>query len=112
MDMIEYLVYLLSCKGLKPLLQKTQAKLALQPPTNVKQLKMVLGPVQYDQDTWEKISEVLYPSDLVGESGNTRVTTKKYTMKNKVHWKLVQWQALKKMKQLIAHDIVVAIHNF
>ena len=56
-------------------MKKVSAILALQPPTSVKTLRHFLGLVQYYRDLWEKRSDVLAPlTDLVGESGETKVT--------------------------------------
>jgi hypothetical protein len=43
---IEYLGYILTRDGIKPQSNKVQAILAIQPPTNVKQLRRFLGMVQ------------------------------------------------------------------
>jgi hypothetical protein len=47
---IEYLGYILTRDGIKPQSNKLQAILAIQPPTNVKQLRHFLGMVQYYPD--------------------------------------------------------------
>jgi hypothetical protein len=47
---IEYLGYILTREGLKPQSEKVQAILALNPPTNVKELRHFLGMVQYYRD--------------------------------------------------------------
>jgi hypothetical protein len=44
---IEYLGYILTRDGIKPQSNKVQAILAIQPPTNVKELMHFLGMVQY-----------------------------------------------------------------
>ncbi len=49
---IEYLGYILTRDGIKPQSNKLQAILAIQPPTNVKQLRHFLGMVQYYPDLW------------------------------------------------------------
>ena len=52
--------------------QKIGEILALQPPTNIKQLWMVLDLVQYSQDEWENRNEVFVSlMDKVGECGQT-----------------------------------------
>jgi hypothetical protein len=43
----EYLGYILTRDGIKPQSNKIEAILALQPPTNVKELRRFLGMVQY-----------------------------------------------------------------
>ncbi len=47
---IEYLGYVITREGIKPQSNKVQAILAIQPPTNVKQLRHFLGMVQYYHD--------------------------------------------------------------
>jgi hypothetical protein len=56
---IEYLGYILTRDGIKPQPKKVQAILALNPPNNVKELRHVLGMVQYYRDMWAKCSEML-----------------------------------------------------
>ena len=81
-DEIEYLGYTLTRDGIKPQTEKVAAILALQPPSNVKQLHRVLGIIQHYRDIWEKRSDLLAPlTDLVGECGTTKSTKKKGTKK-------------------------------
>ena len=49
-DEIEYLGYTLRRVGIKPQVEKVSVILALQPPSNVKQLRQVLGIIQYYRD--------------------------------------------------------------
>ncbi len=51
---IEYLGYILTRDGIKPQSNKVQAKLTIQPPTNVKELRHLLGMVQYYRDLWAR----------------------------------------------------------
>jgi hypothetical protein len=74
---IEYLGYILTREGIKPLQKKVQAILTLNPPNNVKELRHFLGmvQVQYYHDMWAKRSEMLAPlSYLVGECGKLKTT--------------------------------------
>ncbi len=71
---IEYLGYQLSREGIAPQTNKIDAILALTPPTTVKQLRTLLGMVQYYHDMWKNHSKMLAPlTDLVGECGTTKV---------------------------------------
>ena len=80
---LEYLGYVLTRDGIKPQNQKGSAILALQPPTSVKTLGHFLGLVQYYGNLWEKRSHVLAPlTDLVGESGETKITKQNGTKKD------------------------------
>jgi hypothetical protein len=58
---IEYLGYILTRDGIKPQSNKVHAILAIQPPTNVKQLRHFQGMVQYYCDLWAKRSKKLAP---------------------------------------------------
>ena len=60
-DEIDYLGYTLTQCGIKPQEQKVSAILALLPPTNVKQLRRVLGIIQFYRDIWEKRTDLLAP---------------------------------------------------
>ncbi len=72
---IEYLGYILTRDDIKPQSNKVQAILAIQMPTNVKELRHFLGMVQYYHDLWARQSEMLAPlTSLVGECSQTKVT--------------------------------------
>ena len=63
----EYLGYSLSREGIAPKTKKIDAILALNPPTKVKELRTFLGMVQYYQDMWKSLCEMLAPlTNLVG----------------------------------------------
>ena len=53
-DEIEYLGYTLKRDGIKPQVEHVSNILTLQPPSNVKQLRRMLGVIQYYQEIWEK----------------------------------------------------------
>jgi hypothetical protein len=57
----EYLGYILTRDGIKPQTNKIEAILAINPPTNVKELRRFLGMVQYYRDMWMRRSEMLAP---------------------------------------------------
>jgi hypothetical protein len=84
---IEYLGYVLTRDGIKPQSNKAQEILAIQPPTNVKQLRHFLGMVQYYRDLWARQSKMLTPlTSLVGECGQTKVKRAKGAKKVPWHW--------------------------
>jgi hypothetical protein len=65
---IKYLGYILTSEGIKAQPKKMQAILALNPPSNVEELRHILRMVQYYWDMWAKLSEMLAPlTDLLGE---------------------------------------------
>ena len=112
-DEIEYLGYTLTRQGIKPQTEKVSAILALQPPTNVKQLRRVLGIVQYYRDIWEKRTELLAPlTDLVGHCGTTKSTKKKGTIKAPWHWDDIHQKAFESIKDLIARDVILAYPDY
>ena len=112
-DEIEYLGYTLTRDGIKPQTEKVAAILALQPPSNVKQLRRVLGIIQYYRDIWEKRTDLLAPlTDLVGECGTTKSTKKKGTKKAPWHWDDIHQKAFESIKTMIARDVVLAYPDF
>jgi len=58
---------------------------------------------------WEKRSDVLAPlTDLVGESGKTKVTKRNGTKKIPFHWDQSHQKAFEAIKTTIARDVVLA----
>ena len=95
----EYLGYILTRDGIKPQANKVQVILALNPPTNIKELRHFLGMVQYYRDLWAKRSEMLAPlTHLVGECGQTKVNKAKGTKEVPWHWDEVHQKAFKTVK--------------
>jgi len=110
---LEYLGYVLTRDGIKPQNEKVSAILALQPPTSVKTLRHFLGLVQYYRDLWDKRSDVLAPlTDLVGESGETKVTKRNGTKKIPFHWDQSHQKAFEAIKTTIARDVVLAYPDY
>jgi len=92
---------------------KVDAILNLARPTNVKQLRRVLGIVQYYRDIWEKRSHVLAPlTDLVGECGHTKVTKKNKKKKKAFYWNDTHESAFLYLKKLVAREITLAYPYF
>ena len=76
-DQVEYLGYLLTRDGIRPLPKKVAAILSIKPPTNVREVRRFLGLVQYYRDLWEKRSHILVPlTTLVRECGATKAKKK------------------------------------
>ena len=66
---LEYLGYLLTPKGIKPLPKKVEAISHILPPKTRTQLRRFLGMVNYYCDMWRKRSHVLAPlSSLVSKT--------------------------------------------
>ncbi len=84
---IEYLGYILTRKGIKPQSKKVQVILALNLPNNVKEVRHLIGMVQYYWDMWVRRSEMLAPlTDLVRECGETKTTRMNKTKKIPWRW--------------------------
>ncbi len=95
----EYLEYILTRGRIKPQPKKVQAILALNPPSNVKELRQFLGMVQYYRDMWAKRSEMLAPlTDLVGECRETKATKKNGPWR----WESIHQQVFDNIKATIA----------
>jgi hypothetical protein len=110
---IKYLGYILTRDGIKPQSNKVQAILAIQLPTNVKQLRHFLGMVQYYRDLWARWSKMLAPlASLVGECGQTKITRAKETNRVPWHWDEVHQRAFDHIKATIAREVVLAYPDF
>jgi len=107
---VDYLGYTLTRDGIVPQKKKVAAILALKPPTNVKQLRRVLGIVQYYRDIWEKRTDLLAPlTDLVAECGTTKAKRKPL---KPWRWDAEHQEAFEKIKNIIARDVVLAYPDF
>ncbi len=107
---IEYLGYILTREGIKPQSMKVQAILVLNLPNNVKELRHLLGTVQYYRDMWVRHSEMLAPlTDLVGECGETKTTRMNKTKKKPWQWDLIHQQAFDNVKAAISLLVRVTI---
>ena len=51
-------------------------------------------------------------TDLVGECGQTKTTRKNKTNKSPWHWDELHQKAFDKIKQVIAHDVMLAYPDF
>jgi hypothetical protein len=109
----EYLGYILTRDGIQPQTKKIEAILAIDPPTNVKELRRFLGMVQYYRDMWMRRSKMLAPlTDLVGECGQTKATKAKGTKKAPWHWDEIHQQAFDLVKTTIARDVVLTYPDY
>ena len=107
---IEYLGYWVTRKGIKPLPNKIEAIMELEPPKNVKGLRRFLGIIQYYRDIWEKRSHILAPlTDLVGECGHTKSSKNK---KRRFIWEEKHQKAFNETKKLVCRDVMLAYPDF
>jgi hypothetical protein len=110
---IEYLGYILTREGIKPQPKKVQTILVLNLPNNVKELRHILGMVQYYWDMWARCSEMLAPlTDLVGECGETKTTKLNKTKKKFWRWDPIHQLAFDDVKAAIAKETVLAYPDF
>ena len=110
---IEYLGYLLTREGIKPVPKKVQAILDLSPPSNVKELCRVLGVIQYYRDLWGKFSHLLtLLTDLVGECEQTKTQLKSGTKTAKWYWNETHQETFDVIKKLVTSDVMLAYPNF
>ena len=116
---IEYLGYTLSREGISPQKSKVAAILALEPPTNVKQLRRVLGIVQYYRDLWARRTDLLAPlTDLVAECGTTKLDKKRKKdgtprkAPKPWHWDPIHQNAFNEIKKIIARDVILAYPSY
>ena len=110
---VEYLGYILSREGIKPMPEKVSAILAINPPTNVRELRKFLGMVQYYRDMWVRRSHVLAPlANLVGECGHTKVTKKNGTKRKPWHWDKEHQIAFDDIKSIIAKETLLAYPDY
>ena len=68
----EYLGYHISRDGIQPQEKKIQGILNLQQPKTLKQLKSLLGMVQYYRDMWPRRSHILAPLTAASSSKNRK----------------------------------------
>ena len=110
---IEYLGYLITRDGIKPVDSKVNAILNLEPPKNVKELRRVLGMVQFYRDMWEKRTHILSPlTDLLGECADKTSSKNKKRTRKKFAWEDKHQKAFDAMKKVVSREISMAYPNF
>ena len=91
-EQVEYLGYLLTREGIKPLPNKFKAILDLKSPKNVQEVRRVLGIIQYYLGIWERTSHTLAPLTLlVGESGKSKKSKFKWRPEHQAAFNEMKW---------------------
>lgn len=107
---VEYLGYLLTWDGIRPVPAKIKSILALSPPKYVRQVRRLLGMIQYYRDLWKKRSHILAPlSNPVGKCGKTKA---KKAKNKKFTWLPIHQEAFERIKQVIGKSVTLAYPDF
>jgi hypothetical protein len=101
---IPYLGYIISMEGLKSNPKKVQGILDLQKPTTAKEMKFLIGMIQFYRDMWQRRSHIL--SLLIGDSASG----KKGNMK--IMWTPVMDEAFVQMQTMISDEIFLSYPNW
>ena len=97
---LEYLGYWITRDGMKPLPNKVKAILALETPSNRKELRSFIGIVNYYRDMWIRRSHVLAPLASLTST------------KTKWSWGPQQEVAFQTAKKIIAREVMLAYPDF
>ena len=99
-DELEYLGYLLTPHGIKPLPKKVEAISRILPPKTKRQLRRFLGMVNYYRDMWKRRSHILSPlSKLVSKSVKWK-------------WTAIEQTAFDEAKRMIQKETMLAYPKF
>ena len=93
---LEYLGCWITREGIKPLLDKVKAILALDAPRNQRELRSFIGIVNYYRDMWIRQSHVLAPLASLTST------------KTKWSWGPQQQVAFETAKKVIAREVMLA----
>ena len=97
---LEYLGYMISRDGVRPIMKKVQAIQQIGPPKTRKQLRRFIGMINYYRDVWPMRAHTLAPLS-------------KLTSKNVPYrWKKEHQEAFEEMKRIITKETLLAYLNF
>ncbi|GFH61170.1 hypothetical protein CTEN210_17646 [Chaetoceros tenuissimus] len=101
-----YLGYIISTDGILPDQKKVEAILNIDRPKTVKDIRRLLGMIQYYRDVWPKQSEILAPlTNLIrGKNGSKKRAPVKWTKECE--------EAFVQIKAVIAKEILLAYPDF
>ena len=105
---VEYLGYEITREGLRPQQKRIKVILDLAVPRTVKEVRRVLGIIQYYRDLWPERSRTLAP--LYELVGGTKSTTKNKNAK--IEWTEIHQQAFNTMKTIVAREALLAYPRF
>ena len=97
---LEYLGYWITREGIQPLPKKIQAIRNLATPTTTKQVRHIVGMVNYYRDMWPRRSEILAP------------LTELCSKTTKFHWSERQQKAFDEIKQIVSDKTLLAYPDF
>ena len=97
---LEYLGYWITRKGIQPIPKKVEAIKNLAIPKNTKEVRRLVGMINYYRDMWAKRSELLAP------------LTELCSKKAKFIWTDKQQKAFEAIKQTISKDTLLSYPNF
>ena len=99
-DAVEYMGFLISREGIKPIPAKVQKIIAIKAPSNTKQLRRCAGFVNYYKDMYKKRAEILSPL--------TTMCGKNVPLK----WTKEAQNSFKKIKAIVAKQIMLAFPDY
>ncbi len=97
---VEYLGYMITREGIKPVLDKVRAMQDIAPPKTRKQLRSFIGFINYYRDMWKHRSGTISPL--------SRMTSKTTPFK----WGEEQQKAFEDIKAIIARDVMLSYPDF
>ena len=99
---LEYLGYMITRDGIKPIPKKVEAIQKIAPPKNVKELRSFIGVVNYYRDMWIRRSHVLAPLTSL-------ISTNK---KTKWKWEKEHQESFDACKKIIAREVMLSYPDF
>ncbi len=97
---LEYLGYLITREGIKPIPKKVQAIQKIAAPTNKKELRSFIGVVNYYRDMWIRRSHLLAPlAELTSKSAKWK-------------WEEIHEKSFRDIKNVIAREVMLAYPDF